>query len=57
MGLFDFVTKTIENTVKLPFVVAKDVITLGGTLSNDEPSTPKVIKSEIEAVNDFIDEE
>jgi hypothetical protein len=58
MGLIDFVTKTGTNVIKLPIAAAYDLITLGGTLTDDEDlKTTKVIKDEANVITNFLDED
>ena len=38
MKLFGQVVRTLINTVELPVEVVKDVVTLGGTITNQEKS-------------------
>lgn len=38
MGIFGKLVKTVVNVAELPLAVAKDVLTLGGTVSDQNPT-------------------
>ena len=44
MGLFTSLIKVGVGVVKTPLAIVKDTITLGGTVTDEEPATPKQIK-------------
>lgn len=63
MGLLDFgstILKTAVRAATLPVSVAKDVVTMGGALTDeDEPATSKQLKKiirDVESLPDSLDE-
>lgn len=56
MGFFSSLTKTILDVAVLPVEVAKDVVTLGGTLTDErEPYTVQRLKKANKDMNKTID--
>lgn len=60
MGLFGKLLKTTFDVVTTPIDIAKDVVTMGGSLSDqNEPYTSRKLKrlnNDLEEVRDEIDE-
>lgn len=58
MGLFDFVetvARVAVRTAILPIAVAKDVVTMGGALTDEECATAKNICDTVKDLSDLPD--
>lgn len=49
MNILKAVIKTV---VEVPIAVVKDVVTLGGAITDEKPATPKIYKEILEELND-----
>lgn len=58
MGIFGAIVRTAVNVATTPLAVVKDVVTLGGELTDEESATKQHIeKLKREADEDFDDED
>lgn len=57
MGFFGNVFKLATDIVVAPIAVAKDVVTLGGALTDEEAATPQKLGDIAEDIQDLIDNE
>ena len=59
MGILDSLLKTAVEVVTLPVAIAKDVVTLGGALIDEESATvekaERIVKNVEEGVNSLIE--
>ena len=58
MGLFDFIGQTAKIATRvaiLPVAVAKDVVTMGGVMTDDSPATLRQLKKLAEDIEDLPD--
>ncbi len=56
MGLFSSLIKTTLDTVTSPLDIAKDIVTLGGTLTDDESAILEKAEKLLEDVEEVSDE-
>lgn len=52
MRLFGQLVRTVVNTALLPVAVAKDIVTLGGILTDSKPATVEAIERLKDEAND-----
>ncbi len=55
MGFMKLLEATVKTVTVLPVSIAKDVVTMGGALNDDEPETKKAlesIKEDIDKIGD-----
>lgn len=57
MGLFGNLMKLATDMAVTPLAVAKDVVTLGGELTDEAPATPQKLGDIAQDLQDIIDNE
>lgn len=57
MGLFGNLVKLATDVVVLPLAVAKDVVTLGGAVTDEDPATLDKLGDIVEDIEDVIENE
>lgn len=57
MGFFDNIIKLATDVAVTPLAVAKDVVTLGGSLTDEDSATVEKLNDIVEDLGDLIDNE